>query len=54
MTASMTIKAATAIAGPLGYPSKMPGTSYGISAKTCLTGSKLAKIPAQSAMAAMP
>jgi hypothetical protein len=41
----MTIKAATAIAGPLGYPSKMPGTSYGISAKACLTGANLAKVP---------
>lgn len=32
------------VAGPLGYPSKMPGTSYGISAKKCITGGKLAKI----------
>jgi hypothetical protein len=37
----MLIKEATAIAGPLGYPSKMPGTSYGISAKACITGAKL-------------
>lgn len=35
---------ATAIAGPLGYPSKMPGTSYGISAHACHVGAKLAKI----------
>jgi hypothetical protein len=28
----MNIREATAIAGPLGYPAKMPGTSYGISA----------------------
>ncbi len=41
----MTIRAATAVAGSLGYPSKMPGTSYGISAKTCITGAKLAKVP---------
>ena len=39
-----TLKAATAIAGPLGYPSKMPGTSYGISAHACITGAKLAKV----------
>jgi len=37
----MLIKEAISIAGPLGYPSKMPGTSYGISAKACITGSKL-------------
>jgi hypothetical protein len=30
--------------GGLGHPSKMPGTSYGISAHNCITGSKLAKI----------
>lgn len=41
----MKIKDAVQIAGPLGYPSKMPGTSYGISAKACITGSKLALIP---------
>lgn len=40
----LTIKAATAIAGSLGYPSKMPGTSYGIPAQACQTGAKLAKI----------
>ena len=37
----MLIKEAISIAGPLGYPSKMPGTSYGISAKACITGAKL-------------
>ena len=41
----MTLKAAVAIAGPLGYPSKMPGTSYGISAHACITGAKLAQVP---------
>jgi Gene product 88 len=41
----MTIKAANAIAGSLGYPSKMPGTAYGIPAQACITGSKLAKVP---------
>lgn len=40
----MTLKAAIDIAGPLGYPSKMPATSYGISAKSCKIGAKLAKI----------
>ena len=40
-----TIKAATDIVGPMGYPSKMPGTSFGISAKDCITGGKLAEIP---------
>ena len=30
--------------GGLGYPSKMPGTSYGISAHDCITGAKLAKV----------
>ena len=32
------------IGGSLGYPSKMPGTAYGLSAHKCITGSKLAKI----------
>jgi hypothetical protein len=40
----MKLKDATAIAGPLGYPSKMPGTSYGISAKSCIVGAKLAAV----------
>lgn len=41
-----TVKAAkAATGGGLGYPSKMPGTSYGISALMCKTGSKLAQIP---------
>ena len=33
------------VVGSIGFPSKMPGTSYGISAKDCKTGSKLAQIP---------
>lgn len=41
---SITLKDAIAIAGPLGFPSKMPGTSYGISAKSCVTGAILATI----------
>jgi hypothetical protein len=40
-----TLKQASAIAGTIGFPSKMPGTSYGISAEHCKTGSKLAQIP---------
>lgn len=39
-----TMKAAEAIAGPLGEPSKMPGYAYGLSAEKCITGSKLQKI----------
>jgi hypothetical protein len=45
MQHDMTIKQALEIAGPLGYPSKMPGTSYGISARACITGAKLATVP---------
>lgn len=41
----MSLKSTLAVTGSIGYPSKMPGTSYGISAKKCITGSKLAKIP---------
>jgi hypothetical protein len=42
---SLTLKRAREIAGSLGHPSKMPGTSYGISAFKCKVGSKLAKVP---------
>jgi hypothetical protein len=41
---AMAISAARAIAGTLGYPSKMPGTSYGIPAANCKTGRKLAQV----------
>jgi len=41
----MLMKDAKEIAGSLGYPSKMPGTSYGISAKLCKVGAKLAEVP---------
>lgn len=41
---TFTVKAATAIAGTIGFPSKMPGTSYGIPAAACKLGSILAKI----------
>lgn len=41
----MTIKKATSIVGSgLGKPSKMPGTSFGISAHKCNVGQKLAKV----------
>lgn len=40
----MRLDEAEAIAGRLSNPSKMPGMSWGISAKHCKTGSKLAKI----------
>lgn len=41
----MTLGEARAIAGSLGFPSKMPGTSYGLPATACIAGSKLAAIP---------
>jgi hypothetical protein len=44
MQAINTLKAAKAIAGSLGKPSKMPGLSYGISAKRCKVGAKLATV----------
>ena len=37
-------RAAEAIAGTIGYPSKMPGTSYGIPAVACKLGAILARI----------
>lgn len=37
-------KIATAIAGSLGKPSKMPGRAYGISAELCKVGGALAKV----------
>ena len=40
----MTLKLARIIAGSLGKPSKMPGLSYGISAKLCKVGAKLAQV----------
>ncbi len=40
----MNLKEAKEVAGSLGYPSKMPGTSYGISAKLCHVGAKLAQV----------
>lgn len=38
---TMTRKEATAIAGTLSVPSKMPGHGYGIPAKECITGTRL-------------
>lgn len=40
-----TIEAAKRIAGTLGAPSKLPGFSYGLSAKLCKTGGKLRDVP---------
>ena len=41
-----TLKAAKeAIGGSIGFPSKMPGTSYGIPAEACKTGAKLHNVP---------
>lgn len=40
----MKMHEARAIAGTLSFPSKMPGTGYGIPASACRTGSILAKI----------
>ncbi len=40
----LSVTAAKAIAGTLGFPSKMPGTSWSISAKLCVTGGRLAKV----------
>lgn len=41
----MTLTEAKRIVGSIGYPSKMPGTSYGLPARACILGSKLAKVP---------
>jgi hypothetical protein len=41
----MLLKEARAITGGLSFPSKMPGTSYGIPAQACKVGAKLALIP---------
>ena len=38
------INAAAAIVGTMGFPSKMPGTSYGIPAQACKLGAILAKL----------
>jgi hypothetical protein len=38
---NLALKEAAAIAGTLGFPSKMPGTAYGIPAAACHVGAKL-------------
>lgn len=45
MGENQSIGAAKAATGGLGYPSKMPGTSYGIPAAACKTGAKLHAVP---------
>ena len=40
----MTLTEARKIAGTLGYPSKMPGTSYALLATACILGSKLRQV----------
>lgn len=41
----MTLTEAKSIIGSMGIPSKMPGTSYGLSAHDCIAGKRLAAIP---------
>ena len=41
----MKVSEAEAITGGLSKPSKMPGFSYNLPAKRCLTGAKLVKVP---------
>jgi hypothetical protein len=41
----LTLKAAKVLAWTLGFPSKMPGTSYGIPTHSCNVGGKLREIP---------
>lgn len=45
MSHIMTAKAAADIAGSLGFPSKMPGTAYGLPAQACKVGAKLHAVP---------
>lgn len=45
MSVQITKSYAESIVGSLSKPSKMPGHAYGISAKRCITGSALAKVP---------
>lgn len=41
----MNMTEARTIIGSMGFPSKMPGTCYGLPATACRTGSKLVKVP---------
>ena len=43
--AGMTVKAAIEHVGTIGFPSKMPGTSFGIPAQRCHVGGKLHNVP---------
>lgn len=44
-TTALPVNLAKSIAGTLGYPSKMPGTAYGIPAAACHVGAKLLAVP---------
>jgi hypothetical protein len=44
LNASWTVGRAKALAGTLGFPSKMPGTAYGIPAAACNVGAKLRQV----------
>lgn len=44
-SSEMGLGEAKKIIGSIGAPSKMPGSSYGLPARNCIAGSKLAKIP---------
>lgn len=41
----MTVAEARRIAGSLGFPTKMPGSSYGLPARACIAGAALANVP---------
>ncbi len=41
----MTLTEARKIIGSMGFPSKMPGTSYGLPALACIAGGRLAVLP---------
>lgn len=40
----MTLTEARSIVGSIGFPSKMPGTSYALPAKACIAGAALARV----------
>lgn len=40
----LTLRDAKQIIGSIGFPTKMPGTSYGLPASACVAGAKLAKV----------
>ena len=44
----MTLAQARQIAGTLSYPTKLPGTSYGLPIRACIVGAKLMKVPGTS------